>query len=184
MAFISDPPPTYPNPNSGQLTRCYYYKFISSADFIVANTYIDRTFESDIVRLLNSGYCEEIEVKISVADFKKDFEKRDRGFLKHDKIARGEYFANRFYFYVPYTIAEKVRDLVPEYAGLITFSEHGYVKKEINAPLLHKEKLGEKTKYRLARKHIFKYWDLVIRNASVQENNCEGDPDSSQDENL
>ncbi len=163
MAFIENDQETK-EPTANDLTRRFYYNNLNGSEFIVANCYIHNSFEADIMRVMRSGYAEEIEVKLSVSDFKKDFEKTDwHGKPKHESIQAGEYYANRFYFYVPFTIAEKVRELVPDYAGFIIFTENDHAFVEKKAPLLHKNKITDSKKLEICRKYVFKFWDLKNR---------------------
>ena len=79
-------------------------------------------FEADILEITGSGYCHEIEVKISRADFLGDM-KKSRAFvkgigenvIKHEQIQSGKR-VNRFSYVVPERLVNP--DEVPEYAGL------------------------------------------------------------------
>ena len=103
----------------------YYESFTSGSEFIAPNVYLHQDAECDILRLLKSGYCEEIEIKISFPDFKNDFKKvintqtfaykvwgKNRYMLhdklnKHEAIACGKTHVNRFYFYIPWYLKRK-----------------------------------------------------------------------------
>jgi hypothetical protein len=79
-------------------------------------------FEADILEITGSGYCHEIEVKISRADFLGDM-KKSRAFvkgigenvIKHEQIQSGKR-VNRFSYVVPEGLVTP--EEVPEYAGL------------------------------------------------------------------
>ena len=86
-------------------------------------------WESDFISVTNSGYIYEYEIKLSVADYKKDFKKhvvdvdenwRGKRLNKHDclsgKIERAEK-PKRFYFVMPKDMVPVSE--IPEYAGLI-----------------------------------------------------------------
>ena len=88
--------------------------------------------ETDLLIIQKSGAAWEIEIKVSVADFRREFITKKE---KHEAIVRGTYptwthrighhYApvpiQQFYFAMPLEIYEKVKDQVPEYAGIITF---------------------------------------------------------------
>lgn len=122
--------------------------FLQSMVYIVPNM---RTwmFEMDLFFVRPSGYSEEIEVKVTLADFRADKKKR----YKHDlykKAFQGEEFAqkkilpNRFSYGVPECLGITVED-VPEYAGLYLVigerpSDNGGVIRKKWPPFLHKKK--------------------------------------------
>lgn len=64
--------------------------------------------------------------------------------MKHDCLEAGELIANRFYFLVPWTIADKAREILPDYAGLYVFNQRGTVQEDKVGPMLHKRKLDPK----------------------------------------
>ena len=115
--------------------------FLKSMIYIVPNM---RTwmFEMDLFFVRPSGYSEEIEVKVTLADFRADKKKR----YKHDLYKRafqGEEFAqkkilpNRFSYAVPKCLGITTND-VPEYAGLYIIN--GGVFRQKWPPFLHKKK--------------------------------------------
>lgn len=143
---------------------------------MISNLYI-YNWESDVFKQLKSGYTEEIEIKISIADFKADKNKLE----KHKRIETGitwsyskredvETFCrpNRFYYAVPEFMVEKVE--IPEYAGLIRVFEdlrrHPSVIKK--APLLHKDKLKIGYEH-LARKLAYRLCQATFdRNDAIE----------------
>jgi hypothetical protein len=151
----------------------------NQALYMVSNIYAfhSRYQETDfLVVKANNRYCYDIEVKVSVSDFRADFKKTQ----KHDILEKGGYKAkhvtfktvkgkrkkypagrmikvnerpNRFYFAVPEGLI-KAED-VPDYAGLLYVSKTGIVTKIKESKILHKKKLNiEKM---LCRKFYF-YW--------------------------
>lgn len=187
-----------------QLRFCF-----SNHVYQINNQYIFRyDWESDFFAMSSSGYGVEVEVKVSVSDFKKDFLKEKHKIFKalaagrnhwvqdlgkdrhykgdfickyrvgklrveysgreYDWMRRSRYMhwfyntnihhevielrapchnirihkldeikiPNKFYFAVP----EGLKVSVPDYAGLITVSEHGYTIVK-PAPFLHKRKV-------------------------------------------
>lgn len=106
-------------------------------DILIPNFFIG-DWECDLFKLTKSGIFVEYEIKTSVADFKKDFEKGNKEYvvesqssvkvnLKHDIIKSGER-CNRFFFVCPSEIVHKID--VPDYCGLISYlstsSDYGY----------------------------------------------------------
>jgi hypothetical protein len=139
---------------------------ISNIKFVVSNLYLFRhNWESDfLVVQRNSGYCYEIEIKISRADFLNDSKKVD----KHSILKDGTYLVkkykyrwdkelnksvsehnfvptewkfrpNKFYYCVPEGLIKP--EEVPEYAGLMYVNEFGVT--TVKEPkFIHKEKLS------------------------------------------
>ena len=67
------------------------------------------THECDMLMVTKNYFLREIEIKISVSDFKADFKK------KHNHEGN----IKQFYYAVPYYILDKIKDLVPEHAGIL-----------------------------------------------------------------
>lgn len=65
--------------------------------------------ECDILSVTKNNYLREVEIKISVSDFKADFKK------KHNHEGN----IKQFYYAVPYYILDDIKDLVPEHAGIL-----------------------------------------------------------------
>lgn len=167
--------------------------------------------EADLLVLQPSGWLEEVEIKISVADFKREFEtKADKhrrlefGIAKyvhktHDNFAfdpenplhepilpdeknvTGYYdwgaaephLIRRFWFAVPSEIYEKVKDLVPDYAGLLVL-EKGRWRTEVKvakpAPNLKRSrKLTEAEQLKLIRLGYLRYWDVATADLAKDE---------------
>lgn len=88
--------------------------FMASPKYVLNNLYVF-DWESDYLAITKSWYTYEIEVKISVSDFKNDFSKTE----KHKKLLYGNTKNKPNYFY--YAVPEKLIEAndVPSYAGLI-----------------------------------------------------------------
>jgi len=99
--------------------------------------------ECDTLSISNSEYIYEYEIKISKADFKKDFIKEKHSYIKSGNYVvenkKGIWYntANYFYFVVPENLIS-VED-IPEYAGLMYSIGNTFVTIK-KAPLLHKTK--------------------------------------------
>ena len=152
-----------------------YYK---DAYYFAPNIYFfDHPYtETDVLIVKPNGLIYDVEVKVSVQDYKADFKKVKKhqilkygyhtkpkdsyvllaGNKRRTKIKAGEPIPaqrpNRFYYCVPENLIG-LKDL-PKYAGLLYVMEDGSIKKVKEAKLLHKEKLDyEKT---LCRKFYFR----------------------------
>ena len=135
--------------------------------FVIPSFFIG-TFECDVFLLTKAGYTEEYEIKMSLADYKNDYNKRISEWnktKKHDKVKNGE-LANRFYFVVPEDIYEKID--FPNYVGVMTYKRYDdYDKNGVyffneakKAPLLHKRKEKIDTKniiHTIAQRCYFRF---------------------------
>jgi len=152
--------------------------------YLVPNVYFfgEAYCETDLLVIKEgNGWVYDIEIKISRADFKADFNKKD----KHNILRQGEYLRkstkqvqneaglfdlvevdkyyqskrpNRFYFAVPDGLIKI--DEVPEYAGLLYVNEFGNVTKAKEAPILHREVIEPEKS--LCRKFYYAYAELKL----------------------
>jgi len=92
-------------------------------------------FESDVLALKPSGMLIEYEIKLSVSDFRADAKKscKDRfnTFSRYDFLLSGK-GANKFYYVMPKDILDKVRDEIPDFAGIITVNKVGRSYKDLD----------------------------------------------------
>lgn len=129
---------------------------------IVFNFLFDTGHECDVLGVSRAGYMYEYEVKISRADFKKDFEKR----YKHNNMAarkslfsNGRYVCpNYFYYVVPEGLVSI--EEIPEYAGLIQIDPFSIQFIEAKSPAkihAHKadDRMIKKIAHSLSCKFIF-----------------------------
>lgn len=85
-------------------------------------------WESDLLIIHESGWTWEIEIKVSVSDFRREFTKKagkhrriqegkwtEKGYFSHER----ESLIRKFFFAMPVDVYEKVKDQVPDYAGVI-----------------------------------------------------------------
>ena len=137
--------------------------------YYIPNVYL-YSWESDMISVTKAGYVYESEIKTSVSDFKKDFEK----LIKHYIFVTNEQFMgfpNYFYYVCPEGLL-KLED-IPEYAGLKEayeymgkFSKRGCEYNKLvrttklirKAPLLHKNKITEAQKLKLLESMYYRYW--------------------------
>ncbi len=89
-----------------------------SAPYMFPNVYYRREFEADGFLLTSSNYGIELEAKLTMADWKRDFKKK-----KHDDPK----FIKHFYYCAPEDLANNPPEGVPEYAGIISiYLENGW----------------------------------------------------------
>ena len=113
-------------------------------------------WESDIIAVSKSGYIAEYEIKVTVADYKRDFKKHKHHFLKH-RISG----PNRFIYALQAELKEKIDiDAIPEYAGM--YLVHRYQIEVVKRPpLLHKTKITDRQKQSILRSLHYKAWDAM-----------------------
>lgn len=138
----------------------------SNPKYYMHNLYVFG-WESDFLLKTRSEYWYEYEIKISVADFKKDFIKEQ----KHYELMTGNelktngvpttfdnknirafvnynyeqpaVIPNYFSYVIPYTLLDKIKDMVPKYAGLYYISETNRLECYKKPPKLHSNKIGD-----------------------------------------
>lgn len=180
-----------PDPTCAEMTREFMAMQENRYEICMANVYLSFDVESDIVGVRKSGFIDEIEVKVTRADYLADFNKVCRGQLekhkewksspragfvgprragplytyykKHDLIAKGEYWANYFYFMVP----EEMADIsVPDHAGLLVgkkLSANRVILREAKkAPRLHGRRISAHNKMQLAMKGYQRYKNMIL----------------------
>lgn len=148
-------------------------------------------------------YVYEVEVKISVADFRKDQEKEvkfrcfdfpdqekiaipSKEIIRHGfkncesfKIPQGycnlvyvrNKLPNRFYYIVPSEIVDKVKPLLPKFAGLLRMDEKGgFIHQVKAAPFIHKKPLLKDPIFMRAilDKYYYKYQNILNENRSLK----------------
>ena len=102
----------------------------NTSEIVVPNYFLGR-FECDVLKISKAGQLTEYEIKVSRADFKKDFEKYYslyfgtgyKNITKHDVIREGKR-VNRFYYVVPNGLIKP--EEVPVGFGLIYATEYNY----------------------------------------------------------
>jgi len=109
--------------------------------------------ECDLLVLRTSGYAVEVEIKRTVYDFRKDFEKIHGHYDRQNRIVE-------FYYAFPENIYEKCKDLVPKEAGIILCKSYVDYKKRFKVKAYVKKKAKRNTK---ARKMNQKEQQQIIR---------------------
>lgn len=101
-------------------------------------------YEADVLAVTAARIVTEIEVKISVSDFKADFKKKHKHYRMQNHSENVNWRTpNRFYYACPKGMLN-VSSCIPTYAGLIWVDEHGLVEMVKQAPMLHKTKADDK----------------------------------------
>ena len=182
--------------------------FLPHTNVVIPNCCTGFEWEADLFVLRNSGWAEEVEIKVSKADFRREFLKKDR---KHQILQHGEpdrlqtygfgrpdfgYYdpqdsthvpiwtekgsgnvltfedwsaANliplkRFWFAMPFYLAEELEKEIPEYAGLFALEAWGpvtHVRTIKEAPKLpFARKVTDAERIRLLRSCYHRYWDV------------------------
>jgi hypothetical protein len=131
-----------------------------NANYIFPNVFING-FECDVIEITPAGYAYEYEVKLTVADFRKDIEKHytkhpKEKVFKHDQMKNGHHL-NYFYYVVPEDLIQPAD--VPQHAGLI-YLQGKYFRVIKPAPKLSKEKKGIEIKDQCFLSSYYKYLRL------------------------
>jgi len=159
------------------ITHCLYRAYSSLSADVVSNIFFHDHFESDFLRVTKRGYIHEIEVKISVSDFKADFEKKYREwekelrgyryFYKHDDLKTGKTGFKHFWFATPAGLLE--HSLIPEHCGLIEICEQGFAREVIKSPQLKDyKKITDRQQIRIDNKYKWAFLNLRRESYSQQ----------------
>jgi hypothetical protein len=128
----------------------------TAAEVAIPNITQIYRWEADLIAVTKAWYTHEYEVKISLADFKADRKKR----RKHAELAgvykrgQGVRTTTPNYFWYVTNGFDLDCEQIPPYAGwLRVTNDSSVIRFELkkDAPLLHKEKLSDKARSRLAR---------------------------------
>lgn len=114
--------------------------------------------EVDLLVISKAGYGTEIEIKVSMADLKKDFSKK-----KHTKVRPK--LLSRLFYCVPTAMVDAAKQIVPEQFGIMEYyvpsgQERGFIRVIRGAK---KEKTCEvwsqKDQYLILRNLSIKFWN-------------------------
>jgi hypothetical protein len=124
--------------------------------------------EADMITVMKSGYVNEIEIKISKADFKNDFKHKKRKHWMMEKVRDTQAFekfsANYFWYAIPKALHPKIDFPIPDYYGLIVIDEPlKFISIIKRAKLLHKGKITQKQLHRIGRSLTYKYWNQITK---------------------
>ncbi len=126
---------------------------------------ITYTGEADLIAITPSGYAREYEIKVSVADLKKD-KTKDKHLLWHND---GN-LVSELWYVIPEDVHCKVnyREHIPHYAGLIVVSKayRGLFKCDIVRKADRKPnavKLTDKQQLKIARLGCLRFWSYSLK---------------------
>ncbi len=106
--------------------------------------------ECDLFVLTQSGYCYEVEIKISRSDLKADLKKRNGH--RSEKI-------RKLYFALPARMQADI-EFIPEHAGVLMVGTSGAVQKVREAKIGHAVPLDTKARMKLAHLGTMRIWTL------------------------
>ena len=180
--------------SEGSISKILSSKYKDTARFRVPNIYVFKDdWETDFFVVQKaSGYCYDIEIKITRADFFADFKKQVKHLIlktglftykwstgvgrptvwtEYTKEVVHTFRPNKFYYCVPEGLI--AIEEIPEYAGLMYVNNYSvWTVKE--AKFIHKEKLKFETKlcdkfYWYWRTTLFELTQTRIRNEELHE---------------
>lgn len=130
----------------GSIIKILRRYFQNGYTYRLDNAFIfSHDWESDFFFINRDGWSFEVEVKVSLSDFRADFKKKKHEIFKtgyytdrDNKKIEKKFIPNRFYYAVPEGLVD-VKD-IPEYAGLITVNEYE-LKIVKRAPFIHRRKI-------------------------------------------
>lgn len=136
--------------------------------YIVPNTCYPCGHESDLIAVNRSDYTNEYEIKTKKSDFHMDFIKPKHKFMESKNIYPsfrdddnfvGQPMLPNYFWFIIHGFEVDLKEDIPEYAGLFVIDEENkYIKKEKNAPLLHKDHISQEHLDILFQKLTYKYW--------------------------
>lgn len=113
--------------------------------------------KADLLSVTKARLVHEFEIKCSVADFHRDFEKKD---TKHSRLDRADNrlmsLPNYFWFVTPGGLVD-LED-IPEYAGLLIVDEEECTVRK-TAPRIHTDNLSDKDRRYIERGLTHRYWN-------------------------
>lgn len=169
MAFIQRKTEPVESVTAKTLETAFYRRYWKSYDIILPNTFLAPwQGESDLLCIRKSLLVDEVETKISRADFLADFNKTVRfpdeewrEMNKHKAAAAGKCFFNRHWFLMPDELANRIE--VPEHSGLMIY-QNGWIREVKPAPILHKRKSTPDMIFRASAATSRKFWELKKKN--------------------
>ncbi len=130
---------------------------------IAPNIYLHYS-EADLITVQSSGYVNEIEIKLTKADFKRDFKKRKHRYMAEAMKPKSRlHTPNYFWFCCPQDLLSKIDFDIPEYYGILVVDENGALPIiHKRAKIMHRDKVTNKQIAQIARSLMFKMWDYHV----------------------
>lgn len=131
-------------------------------------------FETDIFVLTPRGYATAVEIKVSLADLRKDLKKSHIRTLSDKPVQQNSYWRNikTFYYAVPEKLQEAALAQIPDFAGLLVVRKSDYGWDSVNvvrAPkLINNVKWTDKMMLRIARLGTIRIFDARNREVARQ----------------
>lgn len=136
--------------------------YMSNPKYVIFNLHVFE-WESDFLLFTRAGYCYEVEIKISYADFKNDFKHKTEKYhilengtrkligrgIRKESLGQNIFDEapslrpNYFSYCVPYYLVDRIKPLLPPYAGLCYVNKYGRLEFVRGGRQLHKNKLSE-----------------------------------------
>jgi hypothetical protein len=140
-------------------------------DVIIPNCYTKWDNEADLFCIRPSGFCDEIEIKVSKADFRLD-EKKTIKVLNENASRRNRYvkqpkrdvlqdgsMSNYFWYAFPEGLIDYTD--VPDWAGIIVVNS-SLAAHEVRQPKrLHGRKLTMEEQFKQTKKLGYRFWNLI-----------------------
>lgn len=128
--------------NEKEILKILNRSFLSSPKYLMNNLFV-YDWESDYLAITKSLYAYEIEVKISINDYRNDFKKKAKHRVLYDMFnntrrSKEKDCPNYFYYACPENMIEP--DNTPPYAGLIYIIKDRFFRVVKAAPKLHSVK--------------------------------------------
>ena len=166
--------PDKPRVTSRDIIRAISRGLWSPFSYSVAyNTTGVLPWEADMVVLSRAGYISEIEIKISLSDFKADFTGKPE---KHEMLVKGfapnkwcgrwvrdwdkaeAHAVKHFWYAIPGELQMKIEPLLPDYAGLIVVDKWATVVRK--APVLKQHRKATDAEHMaILRSMYYRGWE-------------------------
>lgn len=170
-----------------------FHKWKPRTHALIPNLCSYVSHEVDLAVVHATGFMEAVEIKVSVSDFKREFtdkaERHERllkGIPKYNYTTRSTaelvpdysnpkpHTIKRFWFAVPADIAEAVKALVPEHAGLMVVHElprkrYAIIVAKPAPTLKHHRKLEAHELQGIYRLGYLRYWDMRLLGKELPE---------------
>lgn len=142
---------------------------------IIPNCYTRFDNEADLFAIRPSGLCDEIEIKVSKADFRLDESKSVKildeanakrrtlynTISKRDALCNGN-MSNYFWYAFPVGLIE--HSDVPEWAGIIEVDCYLNAREVRKPKKLHKNKMTLEEQLKQIRKLGYRFWNMIGKN--------------------
>jgi hypothetical protein len=148
-----------------QRKLCYY--FDPFRNLVFENVYLG-AFELDYAVITPAGYLWEIEIKISISDWRADLKKgKWERYLCADHSHKRP---SRFYYAVPHKLVSGgIPGWVPEKAGVISIDSISGEIRSVRPPgILTRDRIAPETINVLLRKTYFRFWQMTYSERDQQ----------------